>query len=877
MRLGPPQAGRRLIRLAALALAVVGAGLATSTAVGNDAPSERALAHAAKTPKGTGTLVIRVSGLGGARGPLVTVRGPNAPKRPVPAGKRLRLRAGTYQLITKPARTQRGMRYTPTGRITVRVRARKVTQTTLRYSVLVSPRTRALTPAQAQRIDAVTDTSVTLPASAAAGLRPGSVIVAGAGPSTPQGLLRRVVGVRRGGGMVVLATTDATLRDALPDADFRLQIRPSGEVMIDGQTQERRGGTGHANVTISRPFTLEQTWARGSHEGACSFSGAALTMKASVTPTASIDLSASWRFRKPPKITLYSKLDITAATSISGGVEGGCSLERSLPTHRFGAITVFVGPVPVVLVPALSAKAAISFNAGITSTLGGTFSGSVWGTVAYDDGFRTEGGGSRNITLQTPSFGDASAGVEVSAGPELALLFYGGGGPTINASGGVAGDVKPLGNPWWTVDGRVNAQIGGTFDVFGLKAGFSQQILDARWRLADSGGPKAGAPGGPGGGTGGGPGGGTGGGDPPNQDPPDDPTPLFASLATGSSLGYNCGLLRSGPVACWGSSASFAKPPPGTAGVVDLSSSHGNTCAVLTNGRIRCWGGYGFGELGNGYGGLEDAIPGAAYEDPVIGVSGAHKVATGANHSCALVGGGQIRCWGRGGEGQLGDGTTDARSTANAAVNGISGAIEVAAGGDHSCAIMADRSVRCWGWNNNGQLGSFPAIVDPTRVPTPIAVPGMGNVTKLSLGGSNSCAVVSDGRVFCWGNNGSGQLGNGSSANPGGPVQVSGLTNATDVRISGPHACALLTNGSVRCWGSNFRGQLGNGTTSNSALPVDVLGLSDATAIRVGFDGSCAVRRNGAVVCWGANDYGQLGVDATVEQSPVPVEVVMPD
>ncbi len=470
----------------ALAIAVVALAFLVWAASAQAAPGTGAEGHAGKVRAAAGVLSTRASGLDAGAKPVVTVRGKGTFK----VGALLRLRPGTYVLVPHPVRTSRGTRYTASQRIRVRVNARRTSKVTLRYNVLVAPRTSVLTVGESRRITAVTNTSLSAPTALARDLRPGSIVVAPPSPGAPSGLLRRVVSTSRQGAKVVATTTDATLRDALPEADFRVQVGESGQVLVNGQAQERRGAGQNAYASISRRFEISRTWAAGEREGGCSFSGVALKLTSAITPKATLDLSAQWRFRKPPKISLQSTIAITAETAINGGVTAGCSFEFSTPSYRFAAITFFVGPVPVVVTPALSAKAKLEFEGTATSTVDATFTGDVWGKISYDNGFRVEGGGSRNVSLQQSSFGDVGGKASASAGPELALLFYGGAGPTISATGGVAAEVSSFSNPWWTVDGRATAEVGGKLDVFGLTATYGQKILDARWRIKDSGGPR---------------------------------------------------------------------------------------------------------------------------------------------------------------------------------------------------------------------------------------------------------------------------------------------------------------------------------------------------------------------------------------------------
>jgi len=254
-----------------------------------------------------------------------------------------------------------------------------------------------------------------------------------------------------------------------------------------------------------------------------------------------------------------------------------------------------------------------------------------------------------------------------------------------------------------------------------------------------------------------------------------------------------------------------------------------------------------------------------------LNVEGA-SIDAGSMHSCALLTYGKVVCWGYNERGELGDGTTS-DSTTPVEVSGITTATSLAVGSAHSCALLVNATVMCWGKNSEGELGDESVEEDYlSGVAIPVKVSGITNATSIALGSAHSCALLTDGTMRCWGSNYSGKLGDGTTTSSSTPVEVSGITMATSIALGGGHSCALLTDGTMRCWGYNYIGQLGDGTTTSSSTPVEVSGITTATSIALGDSHSCALLTDGTMRCWGSNYRGQLG-DGTTTDSTTPVEV----
>ncbi|MEZ5380228.1 MAG: S-layer homology domain-containing protein [Microthrixaceae bacterium] len=266
---------------------------------------------------------------------------------------------------------------------------------------------------------------------------------------------------------------------------------------------------------------------------------------------------------------------------------------------------------------------------------------------------------------------------------------------------------------------------------------------------------------------------------------------------------------------------------------------------------------------------VNPAAAGALPNPAPLGAVG--DIGVGTDHTCAVMPDGALRCWGHNrstiaASGKLGDGTL-ADSLVPVGVVGVSNAVRVDGGVYSSCAVLASGDARCWGLNTYGGLG------DGTTSPStmPVAVSGISDALDVAVGVNHACALIDDGTVQCWGRNSTGQLGNNSTVDSSVPVMVTGISDAKAITAFFNSNCALLSDETVKCWGQNNHGQLGNGTTANALMPTPVAGLTGAGGLASGQYFACAVSATG-VWCWGENDRGQLG-DGTTTDSSVPVAV----
>ena len=240
--------------------------------------------------------------------------------------------------------------------------------------------------------------------------------------------------------------------------------------------------------------------------------------------------------------------------------------------------------------------------------------------------------------------------------------------------------------------------------------------------------------------------------------------------------------------------------------------------------------------------------------------TGIQALAAGGGHTCALDTGGEVSCWGENFYGQLGDGTTEFKRLTPVAVSGLSGGVSaISAGSVHTCALLSG-TVKCWGMNGGGQVGD--GSTENRYAPVDVAVGA--DVQAIATGDSHTCALLTNGQIKCWG---AYKTNTPASASLGGHL-------ATAVAAGGGHTCALTTGGGVKCWGANYFGQLGDGTQTDRTEPVDVVGLSSGVQAIAAHGGrSCAILAAGKLLCWGNNYQGILG-DGTMADRLTPAPVL---
>ena len=350
----------------------------------------------------------------------------------------------------------------------------------------------------------------------------------------------------------------------------------------------------------------------------------------------------------------------------------------------------------------------------------------------------------------------------------------------------------------------------------------------------------------------------------------------FRQLAAGWY--HTCGVTTDGLAWCWGLNRDGAvgdgttinRPIPTRVRTSlrfrQISVGAFNTCGISTDDRAVCWGFGGDGQLGTGST-VRRLTPVA-----VAGDRRFRDVRAGYRHACGVTTANVAFCWGDNTTGQLGDGTTT-RKLWPARVAGGLAFVRVISGTDHTCGLATDAGAYCWGWNRYGQLGTptnTGVIPRPHRVDTSI-----GGLRQVSAGDQHSCALTMSKIAYCWGRSFSGESGTGFAGVFYSPLKVArGAMKFLDVGIGGGHTCGVGTDSLAYCWGSNGSGQLGSVTGgANRLSPTAVAGGHRFKWIHAGLAHSCAIGTDSRAWCWGNNLQGQLGIGHSGSGSAVPVAV----
>ncbi len=331
----------------------------------------------------------------------------------------------------------------------------------------------------------------------------------------------------------------------------------------------------------------------------------------------------------------------------------------------------------------------------------------------------------------------------------------------------------------------------------------------------------------------------------------------FSNLSI-NILGTGYTLTATTPNLTGGTSASFSITTPLVLAAITAGYFH--SCGVATGGVAYCWGRDGSGQLGAAVG-TESSVP-----IPVAGGLTFAKLVAGRTHTCGVTPAGVAYCWG---DNSLGAGATLTSSVPLAVAGGLTFA-SVIAGYSHTCGVTTGGAGYCWGINSSGELGN-PTLTQG-NVPVPVAVAGGLNFASISPGRIFTCGLTTAGAAYCWGTNGNGELGDGTTTSRSSPVLVSGSLGFAMVSAGGFHACGLTSGGLAHCWGQNLYGQLGSSPTSSSSTPRPVSGGLTFAMLSAGNRHTCGVTAAGVGYCWGDNSPGMLG-NGTTTSSSSPVAV----
>jgi alpha-tubulin suppressor-like RCC1 family protein len=350
------------------------------------------------------------------------------------------------------------------------------------------------------------------------------------------------------------------------------------------------------------------------------------------------------------------------------------------------------------------------------------------------------------------------------------------------------------------------------------------------------------------------------------------------------TAGYNhaCGIRSDDAVFCWGrnlegqlgtgdtQNRSVPTRIRGSLRFAQLALGFLHSCGVTTTGEAYCWG------TGDQLG-----VGSAAIRNEPVRVAGTQvwrSLTAGESHTCGLTTSGEGYCWGFGrDDGQLGIGTYENRNVPSLVLGNLTFR-SLGAGAYHTCGVTTSDAAYCWGRNDYGALGigSRAFYGDPA---SPVPVATTLRFQSIAGGADNSCGVSVDKVGHCWGSDFAERLGNGDAGESLVPMAMSFQGPIASLSLAPIHGCLLDLAGRVFCWGDNGAGQLGDDTRETRSVPVEVLGLSDMVSVSaMGRDTeyfSCATRRDQKAFCWGANGFGQLG-DGTNTPRLTPVEVRLP-
>ncbi len=810
----------------------------------------------------SGSLSVRVVGLPPGQAMNGVLRGPDGLRRSVSAaGLRIpKARPGVYRLTLRPAtishahgHIEKGAVARPVQGITsVRVHAGHRASLVGTYGSIINPGIKPLRGGVVS-VTGPPDNPTSVVLSGHHTFAPRAIVSMPPSVQLPRGLLSHVAAVSYRAGNTVLSLRAASVYEVAPNFQFNVPLQTSQATAADfsagcglpsGLSPYRR----IKSVSFSGGWSTADVL--GVHVTDGVRADVHFTVEAGLEVTAGAGLSCSLSLAfyanglaGPIPVTASIEGDLTGSAAVGGTLDSGGSIEVEAGGHTVGL------PPAMVLIPD------VSF-------------------------------GNPHFTLTAQHFAQATAGIGLTV--KAGVGVGGVANLTLNVGSSLDFAAQPGSCLWDAKFGQFSAEgelLDWHLSTPQTPALFTQQLGGNFCAASGSGGS---------GGTGGGP-------TPPPPSSPSSPSgasplqgvPIADATAISAGAAVTCAMLADHRVYCWGEDGDgelgddggVDKGPTEVSGITDaaqITAGGSGPCAVLREGAIDCWGSNAFGEIGDGT--SENAYVPAR----VSGIAHATTVSAGETHACALLASGRVECWGRNWLGQLGDDTMTGPETCT--VNGdedyacsrvpvqvddIEDATAVAAGGDHTCALLEHGTVACWGAAEPSGIG----------VALPEPVQGVSDAIAITVGDFQTCALLADRHIDCWGMSAYGGLGDGlTTDNTETPEEVSGISDAVTISTGDDHTCAALADGGVDCWGENWTGDLGDGTDTGpqtcgsspsiacSVVPVAAGGIGDALAVSDGLWDSCALLSSGSVECWGANYAAQLG-DGSLENALVPTLV----
>jgi alpha-tubulin suppressor-like RCC1 family protein len=680
-------------------------------------------------------------------------------------------------------------------------------------------------------------------------LTTGDIMAGNTSPNAPNGFLRKVTSIQTVGGQVVVDTSAATLDEAIQQGEVNIDQALTPDQIQTAQYAPGVGLASSSSESQAATFYLEiKDMVLYDDDGNPN------TTDDQVLGNGSIEIEPTLHFNLQIKDwhlvqliytqSLHDRVEIKVESKIT---LAELKHEWELVRYQLKPIPVMIGWLPVLLNPVITFVFGVDGNIHVSVSTQVTQEATLTGGLQYINGSWEPVSQFANQFQWQPPTLSAELDLKGYAGPRLEILLYGVVGPQIKLYGYGKLEANIAETPWWKLYGGLELSAAIRMEILSRVIANHDfpVVIGVKWLLASA------------------------------------PTSIeTVPISTGYS--HTCALTHAGEVMCWGDNTNgvlgdgtvIEKHTPvyvvGLAdGIKSISASWSHTCALTQSGGVKCWGRNYAGELGDGGAESFSLTP-----VDVTGLAGGViSISAVGSHTCALTQAGGVKCWGDNDHGELGDGGEEPFSTTPVDVTGLaSGVSSISAGLAHSCALTKAGGVKCWGWNYYGQLGDGTTIDKSTPVDLPMLASG---VKAISAGVHHTCALMQSGGVKCWGRNAFGQLGDGTTIDNPTPVDVTGLGDvASDIHAGGWHTCARTQAGGIKCWGDNGTGQVGDGTTTNRLEPVDIVALaSGINAISAGEFHTCAMMLAGNVKCWGLNGSGQLGDGSTINEL-APVDVI---